>query len=80
MKEQADAIEDKKKREICQDVLKLIVPKEMETEVSEKINELYLVPFTSQWDEHTLYKKVYRIYLIELKYLVKSLNKAEKKE
>ena len=79
MKDEADAIEDKIKREICQDILKLIVPKELETEVSEKINECYQIPFVSQWDEHTLYKKVYRIYLTELKYLVKSLNKAERK-
>ncbi len=27
MKDEADAIEDKIKREICQDILKLIVPK-----------------------------------------------------
>lgn len=79
MKDEADTIEDKIKREICQDILKLIVPKELETEVSEKINECYQIPFVSQWDEHTLYKKVYRIYLTELKYLVKSLSKAERK-
>ena len=79
MKDEADTIEDKIKREICQDILKLIVPKELETEVSEKINECYQIPFVSQWDEHTLHKKVYRIYLTELKYLVKSLSKAERK-
>ena len=79
MKDEADAIEDRIKREICQDILKLIVPKELETEVSEKINECYQIPFASQWDEHTLYKKIYRIYLTELKYLVKSLSKAERK-
>lgn len=79
MKDQADAIEDKKKREICQDILTLIDPKQLAEEVSEKINDLYQIPFTSQWDEHALYKNIYRVYLIELKYLVKSLNKAEKK-
>ena len=79
MKDQADAIEDRKKREICQDILTLVDPKQLAAEVSEKINDLYQIPFTSQWDETTLYKNIYRIYLIELKYLVKSLNKAEKK-
>lgn len=79
MKDQADVIEDRKKREICQDILTLVDPKQLAAEVSEKINNLYQIPFTSQWDETTLYKNIYRIYLIELKYLVKSLNKAEKK-
>lgn len=79
MKEQADAIEDKKKRKICQDILTLIDSKQLAAEVSEKINDRYQIPFISQWDETTLYKNIYRIYLIELKYLVKSLNKAEKK-
>lgn len=79
MKDQADAIEDRKKREICQDILTLVDPKQLAAEVSEKINDLYQIPFTSQWDEPALYKNIYRIYLIELKYLVKSLNKAEKK-
>lgn len=79
MKEQADAIEDKKKRKICQDILTLIDSKQLAAEVSEKINDHYQIPFISQWDETTLYKNIYRIYLIELKYLVKSLNKAEKK-
>lgn len=79
MKDQADAIEDRKKREICQDILTLVDPKQLAVEVSEKINDLYQIPFTSQWDEPALYKNIYRIYLIELKYLVKSLNKAEKK-
>lgn len=79
MKDQADAIEDRKKREICQDILTLVDPKQLAAEVSEKINDLYQIPFTSLWDEHALYKNIYRIYLIELKYLVKSLNKAEKK-
>ena len=79
MKDQADAIEDKKKRKICQDILTLIDPKQLAAEVSEKINDRYQIPFISQWDETTLYKNIYRIYLIELKYLVKSLNKAEKK-
>ena len=79
MKDQADAIEDRKKREICQDILTLVDPKQLAAEVSEKINDLYQIPFTSQWDETTLYKNIYRIYLIELKYLVKSLNTAEKK-
>ena len=40
MKDEADTIEDKIKREICQDILKLIVPKELETEVSEKIGAI----------------------------------------
>ena len=79
MKDQADAIEDGKKREICQDVLTLVDPKQLAAEVSEKINQFYQVPFTNQWGENTLYKNIYRIYLTELKYLVKSLNKAEKK-
>lgn len=79
MKEQTEAIEDKKKREICQDILTLIDPKQLAAEVSEKINQFYQVPFTNQWGENTLYKNIYRIYLTELKYLVKSLNKAEKK-
>ena len=79
MKDQADAIEDRKKREICQDILTLVDPKQLAAEVSEKINDLYQIPFTSLWDEHALYQNIYRIYLIELKYLVKSLNKAEKK-
>lgn len=79
MKEQADAIEDKKKRTLCQDILTLVDPKQLAAEVSEKINDRYQIPFTSQWDEQALYKNIYRIYLIELKYLVKSLNKAEKK-
>lgn len=79
MKDQADAIEDGKKREICQDVLTLVDPKQLAAEVSEKINQFYQVPFTNQWGENTLYKNIYRICLTELKYLVKSLNKAEKK-
>ena len=79
MKDEADAIEDKIKERNLSGYFKTDCSKELEIEVSKKINECYQIPFVSQWDEHTLYKKVYRIYLTELKYLVKSLSKAERK-
>lgn len=79
MSNQVKGIEDKTKQEICQNILNLVVPKQLEADISKTISEDYQVPFTSQWSENTLYKNVYRTYLTELKYFVKSLDKAEKK-
>lgn len=79
MADQVEGIEDKTKKKICQDILNLVVPEQLEADVCNAISREYQVSFTSQWDEHTLYRKIYRTYLTELKYFVKALNKAEKK-
>ena len=75
MKKQVDAIESDEKRALCQSLLCLVVPQDLKTEISKDMTEAYGQEFSCQWTETELYKKIYRIYISELKYLAKALAK-----
>lgn len=75
MKKQVDAIESDEKRALCQSLLCLVVPQDLKAKISEDMKAAYGQEFACQWEETELYKKTYRIYLSELKYLVKALSK-----
>ena len=73
MKKQVDAIESDEKRALCQSLLCLVVPQDLKNEISKDMTEAYGQEFSCQWTETELYKKIYRIYISELKYLAKAL-------
>lgn len=75
MKKQVDAIESDEKRALCQSLLCLVVPQDLKAKISDDMKKAYGQEFRCQWTETELYKKIYRIYLSELKYLVKALAK-----
>ncbi len=75
MKKQVDAIESDEKRALCQSLLCLVVPQDLKNEISKDMTEAYGQEFSCQWTETELYKKIYRIYISELKYLAKALAK-----
>lgn len=75
MKKQVDAIESDEKRALCQSLLCLVVPQDLKAKISEDMKAAYGQEFACQWEETELYKKTYRIYLSELKYLVKALSR-----
>lgn len=75
MKKQVDAIESDEKRALCQSLLCLVVPQDLKAKISDDMKKAYGQEFRCQWAETELYKKIYRIYLSELKYLVKALAK-----
>ena len=75
MKKQVDAIESDEKRALCQSLLCLVVPQDLKAKISDDMKKAYGQEFRCQWTETGLYKKIYRIYLSELKYLVKALAK-----
>ncbi len=75
MKEQAAGIEEDTKRKLCEKLLELVDPCMIKQQVYQEITELYQIPFETGLSEEQLYRSVYRTYITELKYLVKSLEK-----
>lgn len=75
MKKQVDAIESDEKRALCQSLLCLVVPQDLKAKISDDMKKAYGQEFRCQWTETELYKKIYRIYISELKYLAKALAK-----
>lgn len=75
MQKQVEGIEDAEKKRVSGQILELVVPENVESVISQAIEQDYRITFENQWDESKLFKKVYRTYLTELKYFAKALEK-----
>lgn len=77
MKEEIAEIEKEDKNRLCTELTELIDPDQIAVKVEAEMKQDYLTEFRSDWSREKLFKKVYRAYLTELKYLIKSIQKEE---
>ena len=75
MLEQVAGIEAGEKNGLCKELTRLIKPEELKCEVTKAMESEYNMKFLNAWNEETLYKKVYRSYITELKQFVRNVGK-----
>lgn len=75
MLEQVAGIEAGEKNGLCKELTRLIKPEELKCEVTKAMESEYNMKFLNAWNEETLYKKVYRAYITELKQFVRNVGK-----
>lgn len=66
------------KKNICMELCKKVVPKDIMSDKLKELNEMYHMDIIADYDDKQMYKKIYGIYISELKYLVKILAQEEK--
>lgn len=66
------------KKNICMELCKKVVPKDIMSDKLRELNEMYHMDIIADYDDKQMYKKIYGIYISELKYLVKILAQEEK--
>lgn len=75
MKEQATAIEKEKKNRLCTELVNFVDPDELAEKITEEMRRDYTDRFENLWSEERVFENVYRAYLTELKYFVKTIEK-----
>ena len=75
LKNEVSAIEKESKNSLCTSLIKLIDPEEIRKQVEAEMTEAYGSSFTNKLTGERLFKEVYRAYLAELKYFVKTNQK-----
>ena len=75
MKNEVREIEKESKNSLCTFLIERIDPEEIGKQVEAEMTEAYGSSFKNKLTEERLFKKVYRAYLAELKYLVKTNQK-----
>lgn len=75
LKNEVSAIEKESKNSLCTSLIKLIDPEEIRKQVEAEMTEAYGSSFTDKLTGERLFKEVYRAYLAELKYFVKTNQK-----
>lgn len=73
LKEQVEGIVDANKNLLCKKIVEYMVPSEVCEKVCTKMEEQLHLSFTPEWSDEVLYKKIYRIYITELKYRNKTM-------
>ena len=73
LKEQVQGIVDANKNLLCKKIVEYMVPSEVCEKVCIKMEEQLHLSFTPEWSDEVLYKKIYRIYITELKYRNKTM-------
>ena len=68
------------KKNICLELCKKVNPEEIVCDKVKELKEIYNMDIITAYNDSELYKKVYGIYISELKYLVKNLAKKEEKK
>ena len=59
------------------ELLELICPNRVKEDVTKEMRQEYDFTFENKWSKEKLFKIVYRFYLAELKYFVKSIQGGE---
>ena len=77
MKEQVQGIRNEEKNNRCIELLELICPNRVKEDVTKEMRQEYDFTFENKWSKEKLFKIVYRFYLAELKYFVKSIQGGE---
>lgn len=75
MKNEVREIEKESKNSLCTFLIERIDPEEIGKQVEAEMTEAYGSSFKNKLTEERLFKKVYRAYLAELKYFVKTNQK-----
>ena len=68
------------KKNICLELCEKVNPEEIVCDKVKELKEIYNMDIITAYNDSELYKKVYGIYISELKYLVKNLAKKEEKK
>lgn len=79
LKEQVEGIESEEKKKFCNRLVKSVKPDELKEKVVESIHADYDPGFETDWSEEKLFKFTYRVYLTELKHIVKMIQQGGEK-
>ena len=77
LKKQVEGIVDANKNLLCKKIVEYMVPFEVCEKVCTKMEERLHLSFTPKWSDEVLYKKIYRIYITELKYRNKIIRRGK---